>query len=87
MTLECERDFILGDLIAVDPTLPANAAAVHANWLTASNKVAASADVQVKGGAFTAELEWAGKLPLTQWYVKVYAQGGGVDRFGSVAVQ
>ena len=85
VTLECERDVILGTLEPFDPKAP-DAATAHANWAKTVNKVAVSMEVPVQNGAFAATLTWQDKLPVGTWWIKVYAQGGGSDGMGSIQV-
>jgi len=88
VTLEGARDLILHDLEQVDPDRP-NAAAARRNWEKATDKVVASAEVPVTDGRFEAELtfEEGIRLPQGGYYVKVYADDGTHDAFGSAPAQ
>ncbi|MBI5495105.1 MAG: hypothetical protein HY904_08750 [Deltaproteobacteria bacterium] len=86
VTLEVERDVVLGELEEVDPQNPATAA-VQANWNKAINKAVAQTGVPVRDGAFRAPLSWSGALPETRYYVKAYAWNATTDAFGYNAVR
>lgn len=83
VTLETERDVILASLDPVDPEDP-DPVVVAANWARAVDKTVVSVTVPVTGGRFQAVLVPPEDLPVGTYYIKVYAEGNGVDSFGFV---
>ena len=83
VTLESERDEILGTLDPVDPADP-NPAAVQSNWDKAINKVVTGVAVAVQDGRFEATLTWSESVKNGSYYVKVYANSRESDSFGYV---
>ncbi len=85
VTLEVERDQIIGALAPVDPQNP-DEATVQANWAKANNKVVVGATVPVTAGAFEVTLDFPDGLPGNRGWVKVYAWEGNQDRFGMLEI-
>ena len=82
VTLAADVNVILHELADVDPDDP-HPPTVRANWDKATDKVVAGLEVPVQGGGFEAELTFASDLPRGDYYVKVYADDGTHDSFGS----
>lgn len=85
VTLEADRDVILGTLAPVDARHP-DTATVQANWRRAVDKVVTSATVPIRGGSFSATLRVEESLPAGEYFVKVWAHDENRDGVGFVRV-
>lgn len=85
VTVECERDMILGELQEINPNNP-DPAVVQENWATAVDKVVVGEGVAVVDGAFEAAFELPDDLPPGEYFLKVYAQDDFADSYGYLRI-
>lgn len=81
VSLETERDVVLGTMATIDPAHPV-AADVNANWLKANDKAVVRLEVPVTNGRFQATLEWTSETSDGDYYLKVYARDQTTDAVG-----
>ncbi len=81
VTLETERDVVLGTMATIDPASPV-AADVNANWLKANDKAVVRKEVAVTEGRFQTTLEWTIDTSAGDYYLKVYAHDQVTDAVG-----
>jgi hypothetical protein len=81
VSLETERDVILGALKPVNPDNPVSAD-VNANLVVSNDKTIAHAEVAVTNGRFQATLGWTADVAGGDYYLKIYAQDGTSDAIG-----
>jgi len=84
VTFEVQRKDIRGDLEAPELDMPGFEKRVKKNYDIANDKVVASAEVKVEGGAFTATFELPGDLLYVKHYVKAYAWSETADAAGAL---
>jgi hypothetical protein len=82
VTLEANRDMIIHELAPVDAANP-DQATVQANWAKAGDKVLVGATVDVANGAFEATLTVPAGYKEGRYFIKVYADDGAADSYGS----
>ncbi|MBI5528269.1 MAG: hypothetical protein HY897_18200 [Deltaproteobacteria bacterium] len=82
VTLEANRDKIIHEPAPVDPDNP-DEKTVQENWKKAVDKVVVGKEVAVSGGVFETDLEVPAGLPEGKYFIKVYADDGATDCYGS----
>ena len=87
VTLESERSVIAGKLVPVPADGDPNRdAAIKANYTAANDKVVASVTKAYSSGKLSTAVDVPATLPPGKYHVKVYAEDGTSDAFGSAAV-
>lgn len=88
VTLESQRSQIVHPLVPVPPDGDGGRdAAIAANYGAANDKAVVVVDTALVDGALATSLLVPADTPVGLYHVKVYADGGVDDAFGSVAVQ